>query len=463
MCGFVGWAGRDASAGPIRLGVDAIAHRGPDAAGVTELGGPDGERGVRCVLGSVRLRIIDISPEGDQPMPNEDGSAWVSFNGELYNHPELRAWLDGRGHTFRSKTDTEALVHAYEEFADDPHRMLDRLRGMFAFGLWDSNRGRLFMARDRLGIKPLYYAQTSDGGVAFASEIRALARAGVITPSPDTDAIRGYLLRGVIPGPSSAFEGVRELPAGCYALWDGSGPPQVRRWWSLSMASDPAVAAAPVEALSEALEDAVARHLVADRPIGVFLSSGVDSGAIATVAAKRGTIRTFTVTFPDLGDDEGSAAADLARRIGASHEEVQVTATDVESWVRRGLADMDQPTHDGLNSWLVSRAAHEAGLVVALSGLGGDELFGGYGSFGFVPGCTDGAADSGSSPLACWMPRLARSRAVIPVDASLVCCRHLRGSSVPTERFAASSRRRRSPARSRPPGCRSKAWMCETR
>ncbi|MEX0990759.1 MAG: asparagine synthase (glutamine-hydrolyzing) [Actinomycetota bacterium] len=381
MCGFVGYAGPEIFDGAdMRGGVASIDHRGPDAAGIRLLEGS----GSRAAFGAVRLRIIDLSPEGDQPMDNEDGSVWVAFNGELYNHAELRSQLQAAGHTFRSKTDTEVLVHGYEEHAGAPEVFLERLRGMFAIAVFDSRRGRLLLARDRLGIKPLYWTELAGGGVGFGSEIRALAKARFVSAQPDVDAVRGYLLRGVVPGPQTMFAGVSELGPGELLEWSGSGLER-RTWWRPHL--EP-VGRSPEEAqdvLREALRDSVARHLISDRPIGVFLSSGADSGAIATIAADIGTIRTFTVTFPDEHTDEGDAAASLARHIGADHERVPVTTDSVGEWIGDALSDMDQPTHDGINSWLVCRAARSAGLVVALSGLGGDELFGGYQTFRLVP------------------------------------------------------------------------------
>jgi len=383
----VGVASRDVAAWQVGVqdGVTAIHHRGPDSSGTWMSPGD----GPGAALGSVRLRIIDLSPEGDQPMSNEDATVWVSFNGELYNHTELRLWLVGAGHTFRSHTDTETLVHAYEEHADDPTRFLERLRGMFAFAIYDTARSRLLLVRDRLGIKPLYLTNLADGGIAFGSEIRAVARAAGQTPAPDLDSFRSYLLRGVIPGPGTAFAGVRELPAGSMLTWEAGRPVDERRWWRPSFVVDDAMrgisAPEAADVLRPVLRDAVERHLVSDRPVGLFLSSGVDSGALATIASELGTARTFTVTFPDLGSDEGPAAMQLALLLGTEHTEVAVTAEEAGRLVPGILADMDQPTHDGVNAWLVCRAAREAGLVVALSGLGGDELFGGYHTFDMVP------------------------------------------------------------------------------
>ena len=386
MCGLVGWAGSDPAEEAVARGLAAIEHRGPDASATRRSSASDGS--CACVLGSVRLRILDVSPNADQPMSTDDGTVSVSFNGELYNHRELREWLTGLGYTFRTGTDTEDLLYAYLELADDPSQLPSRLRGMFAFAIWDASRARLLLARDRLGIKPLYVTDPPGGGIAFGSEVRALARAGAVAASHDPDAVRGYLLRGVVPAPRSIMQGVRALPPGSVATWTPDRPLDVHRWWTPRLEADAVVAADPVKSMRDVLQDSVSRHLIADRPVGIFLSSGVDSGAIATVAARQGAVRTFTVTFPDIADgegDEGDDAAALAGRIGAQHSVVPVVGRDIAGWVRQAIEDMDQPTHDGVNSWLVSRAAHEAGLVVALSGLGGDELFGGYHTFGMVP------------------------------------------------------------------------------
>ena len=382
MCGLIGQVdSAPLPAGPsaaVERGLQALAHRGPDASGLRELSSPGGG----CVLGAVRLRILDLSPEGDQPLPNEDESVWVAFNGELYNYGELRDELELAGHRFRSKTDTEVLVHLYEQMAGRPEAMLERLRGMFAFALFDSNRGKLLLARDRLGIKPLYWTETGTG-LAFSSEVRALAAAGYVEPDPDPEALRGYLARGVVPGLRTIVRGVRELAPGSFLEWE-NGRRRIERWWRLDVHPDPDTTRGGAEALGSVLADAVARHLVSDRPVGVFLSSGVDSSSLVSIAARMGSVRTFTVTFPD-DDDEGDLAEAFARRFGAKHDPVPVTGYDIARDFPTILRAMDQPTSDGVNTWVVCKAAREAGLVVALSGLGGDEWFGGYPSFALVP------------------------------------------------------------------------------
>jgi asparagine synthase (glutamine-hydrolysing) len=380
MCGILGrvTVRPEASEGEVTRALDAIQHRGPDARAVRSFHGG----GARCVFGHTRLRIIDLSPLADQPLSNEDGTVWVAYNGEIYNFRELRSELEAAGHKLRSQTDTDVLVHLYEESGGDPRRMLERLRGMFAFALFDTVRGRLVLARDRLGIKPMYWTE-HDGGVAFASEVRALSRAGFAGSEPDPEAIASYLAWGVVRGPGSILSGVHELPPGSFLDWSLSGT-KVERWWAPQPCPDPLLARDSERLVRAALADSVSRHLVADRPLGAFLSGGIDSGAVVTLAAREGTVRALTVTFPDARD-EGEAAHALAQRVGAQHDRVPVTGAEVAAELPAILSAMDQPTIDGVNTWIVCRATKQAGLVVALSGLGGDELFGGYPSARLVP------------------------------------------------------------------------------
>jgi asparagine synthase (glutamine-hydrolysing) len=315
-------------------------------------------------------------------MPNEDRTVWVAYNGEIYNFRELRAELENAGHQLRSHTDTDVLVHLYEETDGDIRRMLARLRGMFAFALFDAKRGRLLLARDRMGIKPMYWAE-AHGGVAFASEVRALAKAHFLSGEPEAKAVAAYLSWGVVPGPRTILAGGHELPPGCFLEW-GKGSMRVERWWKPEVQPEPLLAEDSVRLVRGALSDSISRHLIADRPLGAFLSGGIDSGAVVTLAARSGAVRALTVTFPDA-NDEGEAAHELAIQVGAQHDRVPVTGTDVAAAIPEILRSMDQPTSDGVNTWIVCRATKQAGLVVALSGLGGDELFGGYPSSRLVP------------------------------------------------------------------------------
>ncbi len=381
MCGIFGVVASepDALGQRVERGLDVLSHRGPDARGVKTL---TGARSV-CVLGHTRLRIVDLSSEADQPLCNESGDVWVAYNGELYNPVELRYELERNGHRFRSNSDTEILVHLYEDCAGEAAPMLSRLRGMFSFAIFDQRTDRLLLGRDRLGIKPMYVCANSEH-LAFSSEVRALAKAGFASQAPDLDAVSNYLTWGSIPGPRTVLADVRELDPGSYLEYK-QGAWSITRWWKPEVDSDEALGGDAERLVRAALKDSVSRHLVADRPVGVFLSGGVDSSAVASIAAAEGRLRALTVTFPEMGEDEGRAAACTAQRLGATHEQVPVTAEEVERALPKIMSAMDQPTSDGVNSWIISKAAHDAGLVVALSGVGGDELFGGYPSFSLVP------------------------------------------------------------------------------
>lgn len=365
----------------------AMRHRGPDDEGY--LSGDARAPGI--ALGMRRLSIIDLSG-GNQPVWNENRDVTVVFNGELYNYRELREQLRMLGHRFSTKTDTEVLVHAWEEWGED---LLSELRGMFAFALLDF-RARfatspiLFLARDPLGIKPLYYTQT-DEVFAFASEVRALAAAGLGTTQLSPDALTSYLLFGSVSEPVTMLEGVFSLPPGHRMLLyvpERRRSPRARPWWDAThspAARDPKKPqdlATAAQRLRPLLEDAVNAHLVADVPVGLFLSSGLDSSAIAALAARaRPNIYSFTLTFPGTPYDEGSAALEVARHCGTAHREVPLDGESMLHRIDEALAALDQPTMDGINTYFVSWAARQVGLKVALSGLGGDELFAGYSNF----------------------------------------------------------------------------------
>jgi asparagine synthase (glutamine-hydrolysing) len=369
----------DAPLEVVRGVLPLLRHRGPEASETRSFRVGTGS----CALGHTRLRIVDTSERADQPIGNEDGTLWVAFNGELYDHRELRRDLEDAGHDFATTSDTEALVHLYEHVEGEAQSLFARLRGMYAFVLVDQARGRVLLGRDRLGIKPLYLAATRSGGLAFASEARALARSGIVPCGPDSASLVGYALWGSVQGPRTVYAGVEELEPGSFLSWTPSGT-EVRTWWTPSFHASLYERDAEVS-LREALRDSVSRHVVADREVGLFLSGGVDSSAVAAMASRGGGIRSLTVTFPDRDDDEGGAARRSAARLGLRHEEMPVTGVDVAGSISDIARAMDQPTADGVNSWVVSRAAARAGLVVALSGLGGDELFGGYPTFEMVP------------------------------------------------------------------------------
>lgn len=374
MCGIAGLVRHDVSvnagdAEGVKRMLAAEAHRGPDGEGFYR------DNGV--VLGHRRLSIIDLSEAGAQPMTNEDGTLRVTYNGEIYNHRELRNELIGAGHVFHSRTDTEVLLHGYEQWGMPG--LLERLRGMFAFALYDSRRG-LLLARDRLGIKPLYYCAAKDIFI-FASEVRALLRSGLVPEEHDRSALAGFLMAGAVPAPLTFIRNVRCLAAGHWAEWK-AGALSVHRYWDLPCDA-PASLSNDAGELRAVLADAVERHLISDVPLGIFLSGGVDSAGLVALAGKirreqGDRLTTLTVVFDEKEFSEAGAAGDIARRFETDHREVRVTSADFRREWPVFLAAMDQPTNDGVNSYFVSKAAREAGLTVVLSGLGADEVFWGY-------------------------------------------------------------------------------------
>jgi asparagine synthase (glutamine-hydrolysing) len=364
---------------------DHMASRGPDGAG--EWYSPQGHIG----LAHRRLSIIDLSERGAQPMFSADGQLVVTFNGEIYNYRQLRAALEARGRQFASDSDTEVLLHLYAEKGE---AMLHDLRGMFAFAIWDVQRQSLFLARDPFGIKPLYYAD--DGRTfRFASQVKALLTAPVDTrPQPAGHA--GFFLWGSVPEPWTLYRGISGLPAGHWmrVTAESAGAPvsyhcigDTLRHAAVHPAKGDRETA--VRALAAAMGESVRAHQVADVPVGIFLSSGVDSGVIASAASiPPQESRTITLGFAEFAgtaNDEVPLAEEVARAVGAWHATLMVSRHDFEAERERLLQAMDQPTIDGVNTWFVARAAQQMGLKVALSGLGGDELFATYPSFRDIP------------------------------------------------------------------------------
>jgi len=379
-----------ACAGPVdRAGLlrarECMRARGPDGEGMWI--SPD----QRVGLAHRRLSIIDVSEAGAQPMASADGTLRVVFNGEIYNYRELRAELVRRGRRLVSESDTEVLLHLYEERGP---AMLAALRGMFAFALWDARRGGLLLARDPYGIKPLYYS-AADGTVRAASQVKALLAWGGVDTAPQPAGHAGFFLWGSVPEPYTLYRGIRALPAGC-TLWIGADGVEAPRAYASVAATLRDAARAPVqdaaatgERLRAAVLDSVRHHLVADVPVGVLLSAGVDSGALAGVASEQqAELRTVTLAFREqegTEQDERALAETVARRYGTLHQTRVVGAADFQAQLPRLLAAMDQPSVDGVNTYFVARAAAECGIKVALSGLGGDELLGGYSTFRQVP------------------------------------------------------------------------------
>jgi len=360
-----------------------MVPRGPDDEGSTEI---EPSAGGVLRLGARRLAIQDLSPAGHQPMRDPVTGTWLVFNGEIFNFQELRRDLEARGCRFLSQGDTEVLLMAYRVWGE---RLLEKLRGMFAFAIWDPSRQTLLIARDRLGIKPLYYF-AAPGRFLFASELRALLASGLVQRELDVTGLDSFLKFGAVQEPSTMVRDVRLLSAGCLLRWTGDQP-QVERYWDLPSAALPLngnarVRATHIEALREELDASVRMRLVSDVPLGVFLSGGLDSTVIAAIAARHCTrLKTFTVTFAEQQFAEGEKARQVARLLETEHHEITLSQSDLLETLPEAVSAMDQPTVDGINTYMVSRVTKEAGVTVALSGLGGDEQFAGYRSFRMVP------------------------------------------------------------------------------
>jgi asparagine synthase (glutamine-hydrolysing) len=392
MCGITAIFAYGADADPVNAGelatiTQRMFARGPDAGGTWI--SPDRRVG----LGSRRLAIIDLTPEGEQPMFDVDRELIIVFNGEIYNHRELRATLARRGARFHSSSDTEVLLQMYRAHGE---RMVELLRGMFTLAIWDTRARRMFVARDPYGIKPLYIAD--DGGtVRIASQVKALLAGGEIPRTRDVAGIAGFHLLGSVPEPFTTFESIRAVEAGTSFFIDEHGRSEPHRFYSIAevfrRGRDQQTIAnltTPRAALSEFVGESIDYHLVSDVPIGVFLSAGIDSTALTALALPRASepLRAITILFDAFRGrqfDEADDAASFARERGAPHTTRVVTREEFIADMPKFFDAMDQPTVDGVNTWFVSKAAAEQRLKVALSGVGGDELFGSYPAFDDVP------------------------------------------------------------------------------
>jgi asparagine synthase (glutamine-hydrolysing) len=350
----------------VRAMSDVLAHRGPDGSGVWTAPG--------IGLGHRRLSIIDLEG-GAQPMLTPDGRLAISYNGEIYNFRELRSELEGRGHAFRTESDTEVILAAWRQWGP---AALERLHGMFAFALYDAEADSLFLARDRLGVKPLHYAELPDGALIFASELKGLLAHPLLRRSPSPQAVEDYLAYGYVPDTSSLISGVKKLPAGHFLLVRrGRSVPEPTRWWDVDFTPD--VKGSPEELL-ELMRAAVRSRMVADVPIGAFLSGGVDSSAVVALLAEasRGAVETCSIGFDEADHDETRYAALVAERFATNHRSRTVAAGDFS--LIDTLADaFDEPFADAsaLGAYRVAELAREK-VKVALSGDGADESFAGY-------------------------------------------------------------------------------------
>jgi asparagine synthase (glutamine-hydrolysing) len=350
---------------------DRLVHRGPDGEGHFQDG--------RVALGHRRLKIIDLTT-GYQPQTNETEDVWVTFNGEIYNYRELRSRLIALGHRFRTQSDTECIVHAYEQWGVE---CLRHLRGMFAFAIWDSHKKRLFLARDRLGVKPLYYA-TLPEGLIFASEIKALLEYKDLNREIDSGALDAYLHLQFIPSPMTIFRGVRKLPPAHYATWE-SGVLHVVRYWELRFEPEAKSEDQWLDALEEKFIESVQLRLVSDVPLGAFLSGGIDSTLVVLAMSRlmREPVETFSIGFTDPRFDESRAAALIAELSGSNHHHQTVPPGIDSALVGELVAQLDEPMSDisFIPTYHLSKFAREK-VTVALSGDGGDETFAGYEKYG---------------------------------------------------------------------------------
>jgi asparagine synthase (glutamine-hydrolysing) len=357
---------------------DTMTHRGPDDAGVYVT------KDRRVGLGNRRLAIVDLSPAGRNPMSNEDERVWITFNGEIYNHESLRSGLEAKGHRYRSRTDTETIVHLYEERGLD---FVQELEGDFAIGLWDQSARRLVLARDRIGVKPLYYTVAA-GRLIFASEIKAILEHPSITRDIDEQALYHYLSFLATPAPQTLFAGIQKLPAGCMLTCDESGDVKITRYWdAIATRSDNDASGMDerdvAEEVRRLLTESIGKRMMSDVPFGVFLSGGIDSTANVALMARLmdRPVRTFTVGFKDDPEyNEIDEARDVAREYGTDHHEILISQQDLIDFLPALVFHQDEPIADPVcvPIYYVSKLARETGTSVIQVGEGSDELFCGY-------------------------------------------------------------------------------------
>ncbi|MBW4646734.1 MAG: asparagine synthase (glutamine-hydrolyzing) [Goleter apudmare HA4340-LM2] len=354
----------------------SLKHRGPDDEGIYLA--PNQQ----IALTHTRLSILDLTTAGHQPMSTPDGRYWITFNGEIYNFQQLRSNLEAKGEQFYSQTDTEVILKLYQH---QGAKCVNKLRGMFAFAIWDNQEQTCFIARDPLGIKPLYYWQ-SNSFFVFASEIRAVLASQLPTICLSPEGLYGYLISGTVPEPYTLIAGINCLPAGHYLHWQVDKVIQKQYWQINFIPQNISLPEAKVK-VRDALVDSIEHHLISDVPIGIFLSGGIDSTAVVALArqSQKGKLNTYSITFAENEWNEGKIAQKVAAEFDTNHTEYQVTASLGRELLPQFLASIDQPSIDGFNTFCVSRIAHQHGMKVVLSGLGGDELFGGYKTFQQVP------------------------------------------------------------------------------
>lgn len=380
MCGIAGFFATAANP-DLPVAVErmrqALLHRGPDDTGTWIA--PGGLAG----FAHTRLAILDVSSAGHQPMSIADGRYTITYNGEVFNFAELRRSLGQHGISFRSTSDTEVILRLFEKFGTAG---LLQLRGMFALAIWDEHTRTGILARDRMGIKPLFYHLGPDGRLLFASEVRALVASKLVPPEVDAQGVFEYFRSGSVPEPQSLIKGVRAVAPAHY-LVVRNGSVESHRYWDLHFPSSTTEAVDAVSLVRESLLDSLRHHFVSDVPVGLFLSGGIDSTALLALSRtfRDDQLQTFSLTFPGFPEDEGGAARRTAAHFHTDHAEYAMTGSDAQGVMNSFLAAADQPSIDGLNTFTVCRLAAQHGTKVVLSGLGGDELFGGYPSFRDVP------------------------------------------------------------------------------
>jgi len=436
MCGIAG-AVNWGDGATLAAMIAAQRHRGPDDSGVWERRLPDGSW---LGLANRRLAIIDLSPAGHMPMHDPDSGLCITYNGEIYNFAELRAQLEAQGVRFRSHSDTEVVLRLYQR---EGEQCLTRLRGMFAFAIVDERNRRVFIARDPLGIKPLYYAQ-QDCKLLFASEVRSLLESGLIPRTLNEAGLLQYLAYGSVYDPETIVAGVSALPPGHSLTW-ANGQVAVTRYARLDGADNAAAGLNGggrdvVAQVTARLEHAAYSHMVSDVPVGVFLSGGIDSSALVAILSRRCShLSTFSIVFEEDDYSEARYSRLVARTFATDHHETQLSQRDCLEALPDAIRAMDQPTIDGVNSFIVAREVHRAGLKVALSGLGGDELFAGYAGFRSIPRVERPAAAWRKAPSALRRAAAATFSSVAPVsDGGRKLTAMVRGDGVAAHPYIAS-------------------------
>jgi asparagine synthase (glutamine-hydrolysing) len=394
MCGIAGIlslkSDPDSLVKQVELMQTALQHRGPDDQGIFV------SQNRQVALAHTRLSILDLTTSGHQPMSTIDGRYWITFNGEIYNFLQLRQYLISQGEQFNSHTDTEVILKLYQRIGTD---CVNHLRGMFAFAIWDDWEETCFLARDPLGIKPLYYWQHG-ATLIFASELRAVLASGLPSIHMSSEGLYGYLLTGSVPEPHTLIDGVNCLSAGHTLNWQDGNVTQ-RQYWKIDFTPQPIAAEEAQAIVHAAIIDSIQHHFVSDVPVGLFLSGGIDSTSILALAhqTQQEPLRTFAIAFVENQWNEGEIAQRVANHFGAKHTEYKVTAADATNLFPQFLAAIDQPSVDAFNTFCVSKVAHDNGMKVVLSGVGGDELFGGYPSFQRIPQMIDWGGKLQAVPL----------------------------------------------------------------